>query len=164
MPRLEPVGVIPEDERQFDALVVPIVGYTKAGEEVVTDVMFRPLMPIGDTIDLILQQDEHGLIPVRSAIEFVTLAVEPDARDQWDELIHSPDLLIEQDTIVAVYRALMDYYTADRPTRQRSALPPSSPTPRRTTRAAARNGASTSTRSRSGARSTSSTRSRSTTR
>jgi hypothetical protein len=163
MPRLEPVGVIPEAERRFEPLVVPIVGYTTDGQEVTTDITFRPLMPVGDTIDLILQQDDEGLIPTRAALEFVTLAVDPSDAERYSELVHSPDVLIEQDTIVALYRALMDYYTADRPTRQRSALSPSSPKPRRTSRAAARNGASTSTRSRSGPRSTSSTPTPSTT-
>lgn len=120
---LKPIGHIPEKDRDFDPIEVPIIGYFQNEDGTVTEVTevikFRPVPPLGYSLGMLNAIDGEGNIASRSALVWVTGCVLESNREKWDTLIDSPDIYIETTTIMEVYTAIGEVYTG-RPLKKRS--------------------------------------------
>lgn len=155
MPTLDPIGRVEHpEELDLDPLVVPIVGYTRDKQEIVEEFRFRSVQPTGAALNILRQSrlDADGdlVTPMPQLMAFLDSCVLPEDRETWQGWLDKTnnEIYVEQDTLMAVYRALSEFYSA-RPTMRRSSSDggPSSISP--TSMAASREKASTSRRSRS---------------
>jgi hypothetical protein len=121
MPRLEPIGRVPDPSLLNDEpLIVPIVGYVeKTKEEVITEIRFVANVPIGAALDMIRATDANGNINPVAALDYIDKCVHPDDRASWETLLHDPKIIVQQSTLLAVYAAIGEFY-AGRPLLQRS--------------------------------------------
>ncbi len=118
---LDPVGRVENPaELDLEPIVIPVVGYTREGKEVVEKAQFRPVAPAGQTVAVLRVMSPSGGVPVGQMMGFLDACVLEDSRESWKTFLDRPDVEIEQSTLVRVYGALMEAYAA-RPT-----MPPAS--------------------------------------
>ena len=98
---------------------------------------------------MVRRVDSSGNIPLGLVFDYLDACVVEEQRDEWSAWLHSPDVFIERDTLIEVYRSIVSYYSA-RPTKQRSVSHNGRVTSGPTSRAAAPSPVSTSLGSRSG--------------
>ena len=139
--RLEPIGIRDDlEEGEYEPITIPIVGYTNDLKEVTTEIDFRAAQALGTSLDLIrtMSVNEKGetMIPIPAILEFLDAAILEESREDWDDLLHSDEINVEQGTLVTLYQTLAAQYTR-RPTKQRSGSHNGRTTPRKTSRAAA---------------------------
>ena len=120
MPRLEPIGRLSPDQITTEPLEVPIIGYAeKTKKEVETVIRFVANVPIGAALDMIRATDQDGNINPVAALDYIDKCVHFDDRKKWDDLLHDPKIIVKQETLLAVYQAIGEFY-AGRPSPQRS--------------------------------------------
>lgn len=134
MPELAAIGRF--EDVETEPVTIPIVGYLEDKTEVVTKIRFRASAPIGYALEMIKATGPTGKISNAAAIEYIDRCVYPDDRDEWDSLLKSDSIYLDQRTIAQVYEALGEFYT-NRPTPQRSASPRGQSDSEQTSRAAA---------------------------
>jgi len=125
--RLEDPSVLDVDEDEM--LTIPIVGYTEPRldedgkrtprREVETRIRFVPSVPAGATVGLTRAMNDKGDIVGGAAVRYLDRCVYFEDREKWDAIFADPDLFVEQSTLVAVYKALEEFY-GGRPTRRSS--------------------------------------------
>lgn len=130
-------------ELELDAPELTLVGYTLDKEEVSQAFRVRPMIPAGAQLEIVRHTLPDGSVPLPQVVDFVEECVLASDLDAFKAFLHRPDVMIEQGTIIELYRWLSEYYAA-RPTRRRSASASSGSQPRRTSRGAARARASRS--------------------
>ncbi|HWF25177.1 MAG TPA: hypothetical protein VG275_07010 [Solirubrobacteraceae bacterium] len=135
-------------EQDLTPQEITLVGYTLEREEVSETFRFRPVVPAGAQLEIIRHTDQAGNVALPPVIAFVEECLLEDELDAFRAFLHRPDVMIEQGTIIGLYRALTEYYAA-RPTRRPSASASTGQPAKRTSRAAARSAASRSKTSRS---------------
>jgi hypothetical protein len=155
---LEPIGRFADpDELDVDPITVPIVGYTVEGrKEIITRIKFVPAVPLGAALALNRAARSNGNVPHPAVIAWLDDCVLDSEREAWNELLHSSAILVETETLVAVYQQLAEVYAA-RPTLRFSDSDGGPSSTNGTSQAAARRRASKSGARRSTSRSTSST-------
>ena len=145
MPTLEPVGKVTDSKlRKAEPVSVPIVGYSKKGEEVETMIRFAGKLPAGVALDMIKVTDVNGNVDFNEALKYVDGCVIDDDREKWDKLIHDTDVIIDQPILIAVYARLGEFYTG-RFTKRRSGSRTGPSSTKQTSRPAARSPKSTPT-------------------
>jgi hypothetical protein len=158
MPTLDPIGRVanPEEELDFEPVTIPIVAYTKDKKEVVKEVRFRGVMPTGAALEVLrsitVNRRGEQTVPPAVVMAYLDAAVLPEDVESFREFISDSAIYIEQTTLFECYVQLTEWYS-ERPTRRQSGSRGSPAPTRRTSQAAARSRASTtSKRSTSGKR------------
>jgi hypothetical protein len=146
--KLQPIGRVENpDELDLDPIEVPIVAYANDRSEVITEIRFRAVQPMGASLDVLRETRGDGNVPLSEAIKFLDDCILLEDRKKWEALIHDPELTIEQTTYSVLYRELCSVYAA-RPTQRLSGSHSGQRKPKQTSRDAARKRASgTSTHS-----------------
>jgi hypothetical protein len=148
MPRLEPIGRVADpDDLDLEPVEIELIGYTSDKEEVSYLCQFRPVQPTGAAVELMRQINPDGDVPVSVVLAYLDAAVLDGTQEEWSEFINRPDIFIEQTALLSLYETIIEFYAA-RPTRQRSGSHNGRVTTAKTSRAAARSKAPTSTGSR----------------
>ena len=147
--RVAAVGRVehPEDI-DLEPIEVPVIGYTVDHEEVEEIFSFRGVQPTGASIEVLRNINDDGNVPVKLILDFVDACLLGSDQEKWKEFVNDPDVYIEQDTLIELYKTIMEVYAA-RPT-----MPPSDSrsgrgNSKQTSQAAARKKASTGKKSRS---------------
>lgn len=156
--RLDEVGPQQADPKLLEPIVVPIAGFKLDGERVVTDITFRPVVPLGYALDMAEQISAAGEVPVATAIAYMNDCVMPESREAWHQLLNSPEVMVDQQTLVDCFTAVTEAY-GERPTLRSSDSVGGPPDTDSTSGDGAASPASTSRKKRSGKGSTSSKRS-----
>jgi hypothetical protein len=114
---LSPIGQFADPaELDVEPIVIPIVGYTVEGrKEVITRIRFVPAVPLGAALALNRAARSNGNVPHPAVIAWLDDCVLDSEREAWNELLHSSAILVETETLVAVYQQLAEVYAA-RPT------------------------------------------------
>jgi hypothetical protein len=137
------------EQRDLNPVEVELYGYMlDTREEVSETFRFRPTVPAGAALDIMRHTGINGEIPLAQAINYLDKCLLEADVEPFATFLNRPDLMIEGEVIVAVYRALTEHYTA-RPTPRPSGSRSSGSPAKRTSRAAARSAASRSKSSRS---------------
>lgn len=147
--QLQPIGRV-EDPQTLDLepIVVPVVGYDKDHAEHIEEFRFRPIQPTGASLKVLREQDEQGNVPVKTVLTFLDKCLMAEDHDRWEAFLDDPHVFVGQDTIVALYEAVMQVY-AERPTVRQSASRSGAAISKRTSGGAARGRPSTGKGSRS---------------
>ena len=148
MPRLEAIGRVEDVESlDFDPIIIPVIGYTEDKEEVEFEAYFRPFEPTGQALNVLRVMDQDGDVPAKVAIAYLDACILAGHQDAWREFLDRPDVYVHQDTLVGLYKTIVEFYTA-RPTSQPSDSPTGPGQHGKTSRAAASSKGSTSRASR----------------
>ena len=134
-------------KRKVEPATVPIVGYNKKNAKVTTAIRFAGKLPAGVALDMIKVTDANGNVDYNEALKYVDGCVLDEDRAKWDKLVHDTDVIIDQDTVLAVYARLGEFYTG-RFTKRRSGSPTGERSTTSTSRSAANSRKSTPTSSR----------------
>lgn len=158
--RTEIVGQVADPEvQEFDPIIVPIAAYTAAGEEVIEEFAFRPVMPAGAMIRAFRSIQPNGVLATGPILDFLTKSlmshVEHDEldddgepvvtndRERFLEFIDREDLMLEMQLITDVYQTVTQVWS-DRPTRRPSGSASGGSPTKRTSQAGVRSKASAS--------------------
>jgi hypothetical protein len=151
---LEPIGRVENpDDLDFEPIVIPVVGYTRKGKEVLHKAQFRSVAPAGQTVAVLRNMAPSGGVPAAQMMTFLDACVLAEDREAWNAFLDNSEVEIEQSTLVRVYAALMETYAA-RPTMPPGDSSGTGKTTKQTSRAASRSRASRSRKSPSRSRST----------
>jgi hypothetical protein len=116
---------------------ITLVGYKLDRTEVAETFQIRPLIPAGAQLEIIRHTDANGNVGLPKIVEFIEECLLADDLEPFRTFLHRPDVMIEQGTIVGLYRAVTEFY-ASRPTRQPSGSAATGSPAKPTSRAAAR--------------------------
>lgn len=137
--RLTPEEV---EQRNLEPVEIEIYGYMyDTREEVKGTFRFRPTVSAGAALDVMRNTGANGNIPLSQAVKYLDESVLEGDEQPFREFLYRKDLMIEGDVIIAVYRALTEFYTA-RPTPRPSASRSGGSPAKRTSRANARSAGS----------------------
>ncbi len=155
MPELAPIGLIDNvDERTFEPIVIPIVGYTLDAQPVTRRFRFWPTLNFDAAVNLYRDTKADGSPREAAIFEYLDKCLIPDDLEDFWAFVGQrpvggdPAVVVEQTTIRELYRALVGEY-GRRPTLPLSDSLDGSSTPSPTSAAAANANRSSSPRSRS---------------
>jgi hypothetical protein len=135
--RLDEIGAVENTDDLDLELTIPIVGYDKDKNKIVTDIRFLPRMPLGFGLDM-LEAVGSGGNDVGIMKTFVTECIMDDDLDTFNELIRSKEVFVEITTLMSVFNVLADVYSGkNHPLEKPSSSSTGKPKTARTSKAAA---------------------------
>lgn len=100
------------EELDLEPIEIEITGYTLDREPVSQIVRFRPAMPVGSTIDIIRYTDAKGNVPQAKVIDFLDACPIDEDKELWKDFLDRTDVMIEFQTLLDVYMAVVEVYSA----------------------------------------------------
>ena len=98
-----PVGRIDGvDANTFKPYVIPVVGYSDEGDEIITKIMFKAKPPFRFVLNMMKIGGKISPEKVNEALLYLDQCVIKSSREDWDRLIDSEDINVEWQTIADV--------------------------------------------------------------
>src|SRR3954453_14773074 len=121
---LKPIGRVKDiDELILEPIIIPVIGYTMDKEEVEERFVFRPVQPAGAAMDVLRLTLPNGNVPINTVMHYLdSCLLDEEQLQRWNEFLERSDVMIEQNVLVEIYKALTEAYAA-RPTLQWSGSP-----------------------------------------